>query len=59
MKQIFSQKCAGFLMLHGFRLVRLEVNLKNPRKHVFIFHESPELLKTLEIYSKTHQITFS
>ena len=52
MKQIFSQKCAGYLMLNGVRLVRLETNLKDPRKHIFIFHDDERTRVLLDTYSK-------
>lgn len=52
MKQIFSQKCAGYLMLNGARLVRLETNLKEPRKHIFIFHDDEKTKSLLDAYSK-------
>lgn len=51
-KQIFSQKMAGYLMVSGFCLLRLDVNLKDPKKHIFVFKETPELLKCMNKYTE-------
>ena len=38
-KIISSQKCAGYLMFHGCRLIRTEQNQNNPKRNVFIFYD--------------------
>ena len=52
MKHIFSQKLAGYLMYRGFVLLKVCEDLKNPRKHVFIFNESKEIRDAIDDYAK-------
>lgn len=49
---VLNQKCAGFIMLHGFVLKRIEKSTKDStgRKNVFIFNDSELLRKTIEDY---------
>lgn len=52
MKHIFSQRLAGYLMFRGFVLLKMCDDLKDGRKHVFIFKESDELRRAINDYSK-------
>ena len=51
---VLNQRCAGFLMLQGFVLQRIEVNFNdvNRRKNVFIFKDSEALRKTIDKYKE-------
>lgn len=51
-RYIFSQRLAGFLMLKGFKLLRMNVNLDDNSKHVFCFDNSPQILAMIEEYKK-------
>ena len=50
-KYIFSLKLAGFLMMNGQRLIRINHNLNVANKDVYIFIETVELLKLMSEYS--------
>ena len=52
MKYIFSQRLAGYLMFRGFVLLKMCDDLKDRRKHVFIFNESDELRQAIDDYAK-------
>ena len=49
---VFSQKLAGYLMLQGFRLIRMDKSNKqnNSHRHIFIFNESEALLQHIQNY---------
>jgi hypothetical protein len=48
---IFNQRLAGYLMMNGFVLKRLDKSKhKDSKMNVFIFNESENLLKTIEQY---------
>ena len=49
-KIIFSQNLAGYLMMQGFILKKMEHNEKCPDKNVFIFRQSENLEKTIKEY---------
>lgn len=49
-KIIFNQKLAGYLMVQGFILKKMERNEKCPDKNVFIFRQSENLGKTIKEY---------
>lgn len=49
-KIIFNQKLAGYLMMQGFILKKMERNEKCPDKNVFIFRQSENLEKTIKQY---------
>ena len=51
-KVIYNLQCAGFLMLHGCRLIRTEVNQENPRFNNFIFYDDEKTTYWLNEYSK-------
>ena len=50
-KYIFSLRLAGFLMMNGFRILRINHNLQKKDKDVYIFENSKELCKTMEKYT--------
>lgn len=47
---IFSQKLAGYLMMHSFVLVSMRPNKNNTGKNVFFFNDSPDLQMAIEEY---------
>ena len=51
-KYIFSLRLAGYLMMNGFRILRINHNLKVSDKDVYFFGNSPELCAMMEKYSK-------
>lgn len=57
---ICSMRLAGYLMLHGFRLVKIEPDKKNPLMNIYLFYDSDLLWDavdkyTLERQAKLHQ----
>lgn len=50
-KYIFSLKLAGYLMMNGQRIVRINRNLNVPNKDVYVFIDSLELCKLMSEYS--------
>ena len=50
-KYIFSLRLAGFLMMNGFRILRINNNLKKKDKDVYVFENSKEHCKTMEKYT--------
>ena len=50
-KYIFSLKLAGFLMMNGFRILRINHNLQKIGKDVYVFEDSKELCDAMEKYS--------
>ena len=50
-KYIFSLRLAGFLMMNGFRILRINHNLQKRDKDVYVFENSKELCKTMEKYT--------
>lgn len=49
---IFSLRLAGFLMMNGFRILRIHHNLKINDKDVYVFENSEKLQKTMGEYMK-------
>lgn len=49
---IFSLRLAGFLMLNGFRILRINHNLKFFGKDVYIFENSEKLQAAMGEYMK-------
>lgn len=47
---IFSQKLAGYLMMHSFVLVSMRQNKNNTGKNVFFFNDTPDLQMAIEEY---------
>ena len=50
-KYIFSLRLAGFLMMNGFRILRINHNLQKKDKDVYVFENSDELWKMMEKYT--------
>lgn len=50
-KYIFSLRLAGFLMMNGFRILRINHNLQKKDKDVYVFENSDELCKMMEKYT--------
>ena len=50
MFQVFNQKLAGYLMLHGFRLVSMEPNPSMNEYNIFNFQNSIRLAKAITDY---------
>lgn len=54
LKAIISQRVAGFLMMHGCALVKMERSNRNPDLNVFFFLETSKLIGLLTDYTN-HQ----
>ena len=50
-KYIFSLKLAGFLMMNGQRIKRINHNLSVPNKDVYLFEDTQEVRKLMSDYS--------
>ena len=49
-KCIYSLKLAGYLMMHGFPVKRVEKNLDRPKWDVYLFEPSEEIEEAIEFY---------
>lgn len=47
-----SQRLAGFLMLKGFVLKGMQPNLDTPKRNVFLFNNSEQLLLAIPKYKQ-------
>lgn len=47
---IFSQRLAGYLMMNGYRLLKIEPNRKRPDMNVFFFEDSEGLRQCADDY---------
>ena len=56
-KYIFSLKLAGFLMMNGQRIIRINHNLNVSDKDVYVFVDTPELCQLMREYSKKNKNT--
>lgn len=50
-KYIFSLKLAGYLMMNGQRILRINHNLSGNGKDVYVFEDTPEVCKLMSEYS--------
>lgn len=50
-KYIFSLKLAGYLMMNGCRIIRINHNLQIPNKDVYVFKNSKQLENYMEQYN--------
>ena len=50
-KYIFSLRMAGWLMMNGQRIIRINHNLNVSHKDVYVFVDTPELCQLMEKYS--------
>lgn len=53
-RYIFSLRLAGFLMQRGFVLLRMNRNLDDPTKNVFLFKDSQEIESAIQEYQKLY-----
>ena len=51
-KYVFSLRLAGYLMMNGFRILRINHNLQKHGKDVYVFEDSEEINKAMEKYTK-------
>ena len=49
-KCIYNLKLAGYLMMHGFPIKRVEKNLDRPWRDVYLFEPSEEIEEAIEFY---------
>lgn len=49
---IYSQRLAGYLMLHGFVLEDIGTNFHDSSKRVFFFKDSEDLQKAIRAYNQ-------
>jgi len=49
---IKSMKLAGFLMMKGFVLHGVKPEINNSNRNIFLFTNSPQLLKAIEQYKQ-------
>lgn len=49
-KCIYSLKLAGYLMMHGYPIRKIEANNYNPKWDVYMFDQSSEIEETIEFY---------
>lgn len=49
-KCIYNMRLAGYLMMNGMRIIRMEKNQGRPWRNVFIFEDTDEVMKLIEIY---------
>lgn len=54
-KYIFSLKLAGYCMMHGQRIIRINHNLNVLNKDVYVFVDTPELCRLMSEYSNTNK----
>lgn len=52
-KVVFSKELANKLVNKGFKLLKTEINLKDPKFKVFVFEYSDGLEKAVEEYKKS------
>ena len=53
-KYIFSLKMAGFLMMNGQRIIRINHNLNIANKDVYVFSDTPELCALMSEYTNKY-----
>lgn len=54
-KYIFSLKLAGYCMMHGQRIIRINHNLNVTNKDVYVFVDTPELCRLMGEYSNENR----
>ena len=52
---VFSQQLAGRLMIQGFGLKRVEKSKKDKDRNIYIFNESENLLKFIQLYKESKE----
>lgn len=51
-KYIFSLRLAGYLMLNGYRILRINHNLQKDNKDVYVFKDEKNIEKAMEEYTR-------
>ena len=51
-KCIYNMRLAGFLMMNGIRILRIDKNLGRPWRNVFIFEDNKDIEKLIEAYKE-------
>ena len=51
-KCIYNLRLAGFLMLNGIPIQRIERNLGRPWRNVYLFEDKVEISKLIETYKE-------
>lgn len=54
-KIINSQRCAGYLMFHGCRLIRMEISHIDPRFNIFVFYDDAKVSRWLAQFTKEEE----
>lgn len=54
-KYIFSLRLAGYLMMNGQRIIRINHNLDVSNKDVYVFIDTPELCQLMSEYSNRNK----
>lgn len=49
---VFSMKLAGYLMLQGFKLLRINKHLSGNNMDVYVFNKSDEITRIIDEYIK-------
>ena len=49
-KYIYNMRLAGYLMINGIRIIRIEKNIGRPWRNVFVFEDTDKLKQLIEIY---------
>lgn len=52
-KVVFSKELANILVDKGFKIIKTDINLKDPKFKVFVFENSEGLLEEIEAYRKS------
>ena len=52
-KCIYNMRLAGYLMLNGFPIRKIEPNIHNTKWNVYMFDYSDEIEKTIEFYKES------
>lgn len=47
---VYNQRMAGYLMQKGFVLIDMRPDLKNTRRNVFLFNDTPQLKSAIDEY---------
>ena len=51
-KCIYNLRLAGFLMMNGLPILRIETNLGRPWRNVYLFEDNEKIEKIIEIYKE-------
>lgn len=51
-KCIYNLRLAGFLMMNGFPIQRIETNLGRPWRNVYLFEDNKKIEEMIKIYKE-------